>query len=190
MASVGRKAYEYRSEQVWGDLPVVHISVGGRQADGRYRLGRARGIIALGDIATGLVAIGGVAIGLFSAGGVAIGLVALGAVAIGLVAVGAVSIGLLAVGAVVLGLAAMGAVTVGLVVAGPRSPVGMAAAGALWAEDGRPAGGLCSATSSQEPGHHPCVEIGRNGGGFEDRLHAQARAHGHGHDRELDAGQG
>ncbi len=78
MASVGRKAFEYRSEQVWGDLPVVHISVGGRQADGRYRLWRARGIIALGDIATGLVAIGGVAIGLFSAGGVAIGLVALG----------------------------------------------------------------------------------------------------------------
>jgi hypothetical protein len=98
MASVGRKAFEYRSEQVWGDLPVVHISVGGRQADGRYRFGRARGIIALGDIATGLVAIGGVAIGLFSAGGVAIGLVALGGVAIGLVAVGAVSIGLLAVG--------------------------------------------------------------------------------------------
>ena len=46
-----------------GTLPVVHIAVGGRQADDRYRLGRARGIIALGDIATGLVAVGGVAIG-------------------------------------------------------------------------------------------------------------------------------
>lgn len=57
---------------------MVHVSVGGRQADGRYRLGRARGIIALGDVATGLVSVGGVAIGLFSVGGVAIGLVALG----------------------------------------------------------------------------------------------------------------
>jgi hypothetical protein len=45
---VGRKALEYRSEQVWGNLPAVHVSVEGHQADGRYRLGRARGIIALG----------------------------------------------------------------------------------------------------------------------------------------------
>jgi len=29
-----RRAVEYRSEQVWGTLPVVHVSVGGRQADG------------------------------------------------------------------------------------------------------------------------------------------------------------
>jgi hypothetical protein len=67
-----RQAIEYRSEQRWGDLPVVHVAVGGRQADGRYRPGRARGVIALGDVATGLVAVGGVAIGLFSVGGVAV----------------------------------------------------------------------------------------------------------------------
>jgi len=144
MASLGRRAMEYRSEQVWGDLPVVHVSVGGRQADGRYRLGRARGIIALGDVATGLVAIGGVAIGLFSVGGVAIGLVALGGVAIGLVAVGAVSIGLVAIGAVAMGLTAVGAVTVGLVGVGPRPPGGIAAARELWAERGR-RGGVCQA---------------------------------------------
>jgi hypothetical protein len=118
---------EYRSEQVWGDLPVVHVSIGGRQADGRYRLGRARGIIALGDIATGLVAVGGVAIGLFSVGGVAVGLVALGAVAIGLVAVGAVAIGLFAAGAVAIGLTAVGAVTAGLVGPGSRPPLGATA---------------------------------------------------------------
>src|SRR6266545_2127647 len=58
----------YRSKQVWGQLPVVHISVGGRQADGRYRLGRARGIIALDDVAIGLVAVGAVAIGLAAVG--------------------------------------------------------------------------------------------------------------------------
>jgi hypothetical protein len=112
---------EYRSEQVWGSLPVVHVSVGGRQANGRYRLGRARGVIAVGDVATGLVAVGGVAIGLVSLGGVAVGLVALGAVAIGLVAVGAVAIGLFAVGAVAIGLTAMGAVTAGVVM-GPQPP--------------------------------------------------------------------
>jgi hypothetical protein len=112
--AVGRRAREYRSEQTWGDLPVVHVSVGGRQADGRYRLGRARGIIALGDVAIGLVAVGGVAIGLFSVGGVAVGLVAVGGVAVGLVAIGAVAMGLTAVGAL----------TTGLVAAGPRLPVG------------------------------------------------------------------
>src|SRR5215218_8992464 len=117
--AVRRRAFEYRSEQVWGNLPVMHVAVGGRQTDGRYRPGRARGVIALGDVATGLVAVGGVAIGLFSVGGVAVGLVALGGVAIGLVAVGAVAIGLFAAGAVAIGLTAMGAVTAG-VVAGPR----------------------------------------------------------------------
>jgi hypothetical protein len=86
--AAGRRAMEYRSEQVWGDLPVVHVSVGGRQADGRYRLGRARGIIALGDVAMGLVAVGGVAIGLVAIGAVAMGLTAVGALTIGLVAVG------------------------------------------------------------------------------------------------------
>lgn len=67
--TVRRRAFEYRSDQVWGNLPVVHVAVGGRQADGRYRPGRAGGIIALGDIATGLMAVGGVAIGLISVGG-------------------------------------------------------------------------------------------------------------------------
>jgi hypothetical protein len=125
-----------------GGLPLVHVSVGSRQADGRYRPGRARGVIALGDVATGLVAVGGVAIGLFSVGGVALGLVALGGVAVGLVAVGAVSVGLLAVGAVAVGLTAVGAVTVGLVGAGPRPPLGATARGS-WAEDGgRRGGGL------------------------------------------------
>jgi hypothetical protein len=72
--AVRPRAMEYRSDHVWGSLPVVHVSVGGRQADGRYRLGRARGVIAVGDVATGLVAIGGVAIGLVSIGGAAVGL--------------------------------------------------------------------------------------------------------------------
>jgi hypothetical protein len=138
--AVRRRAMEYRSEQVWGDLPVVHVSVGGRQADGRYRLGRARGIIALGDVATGLVAVGGVAIGLFSVGGVAIGLVALGGLAVGFVAVGGVAVGLLAVGAVAMGLTAVGAVTAGFIGAVPRPPVGSATRQELLAKDSRRSG--------------------------------------------------
>jgi hypothetical protein len=138
--AVRRRAMEYRSEQVWGDLPVVHVSVGGRQADGRYRLGRARGIIALGDVATGLVAVGGVAIGLFSVGGVAVGLVALGGVAVGLAAVGGVAVGLVAVGAVAMGLTAVGAVTAGLVGPGPRPPVVSVTRAELLVEESRRSG--------------------------------------------------
>jgi hypothetical protein len=138
--AVGRRPMEYRSEQVWGDLPVVHVSVGGRQADGRYRLGRARGIIALGDVATGLVAVGGVAIGLFSVGGVAIGLVAVGGVAVGLVAIGGVAVGLVAIGAVAMGLTAVGALTIGLVAAGPRLLVGSVTRWESLVEDSRRGG--------------------------------------------------
>ena len=38
MAGGRRTAIDYHSKQVWGQLPVVHIAVGVRQADGRYRL--------------------------------------------------------------------------------------------------------------------------------------------------------
>lgn len=111
--SLGRKSFEYRSERKLAGRPFVHISVGGRGDDGRYRLGQARGLIAVGDIAVGLVAIGGVAIGLVSFGGIAIGLVALGAIALGLSATGAVAIGLTAVGAIAVGATTHGPVTVG-----------------------------------------------------------------------------
>jgi hypothetical protein len=130
---------EYRSEQAWGTLPVVHVSVGGRQADGRYRLGRARGVIALGDVTTGLVAVGGVAIGLFSVGGVAVGQAALGALAVGLVAVGGRGHRAVRGRAVAVGLTAVGPVTAGLLV-GPRPPGGIAPSGNLRAEDGRAGG--------------------------------------------------
>ena len=135
MAGGRRTAIDYHSKQVWGQLPVVHIAVGVRQADGRYRLGRARGIIDLGDIAIGLVAVGGVVIGPLSVGGVALGLVAVGAVAVGLAAVGAVSIGLLAVGAVAIGLTSVGVATAGLVF-GPRSAADRWLGGTCRVEDG------------------------------------------------------
>lgn len=74
---------EYRSDRRVGELPLIHVSVGGRDDDGRYRLGRARGIVALGDVAFGLVAVGGVSFGLVSVGGIAFGLVAIAGVAVG-----------------------------------------------------------------------------------------------------------
>lgn len=111
--NLGRKSFEYRTERMWAGRPFVHISLGGRGGDGSYRLGQARGLIAIGDVAVGLIAIGGVAIGLVSFGGVAIGLVALAGIALGLSATGAIAIGLTAVGAIAIGATSHGPVTVG-----------------------------------------------------------------------------
>ena len=62
--------YEYRSKCTLLGLPLVHIHLG-------YGLRRARGIIAIGNVATGLVAIGGFSAGLLSIGGLGIGLLTL-----------------------------------------------------------------------------------------------------------------
>lgn len=66
--------YEYRSKCTLLGLPLVHIHLG-------YGLRRARGIIAIGNVATGLVAIGGFSAGLLSIGGLAVGGVAFGLLA-------------------------------------------------------------------------------------------------------------
>lgn len=103
--------YEYRSQRTLFGLPLVHVNFGGRD---RW----ARGIIAIGNIATGAVALGGVALGLFSLGGVSLGLLALGAVSIGAVSIGGVSLGLLAWGGVAMGWLAVGGCAVGVYAAG------------------------------------------------------------------------
>lgn len=84
---------EYRSVRTWRGLPLVHVAMGGRGADGRFRVGRARGVIAVGGVAAGVVAVGGVAVGVLSVGAVGLGLLAIGAVAVGLLAVGVVALG-------------------------------------------------------------------------------------------------
>jgi hypothetical protein len=89
-------------------LPLWAIAIGPDWERGEMR-GHARGIFALGDMATGWFAFGGLARGLLAFGGLAIGLFAFGGAAIGLlVAVGGVAIGGLAFGG-----GAVGAVAVG-----------------------------------------------------------------------------
>ena len=103
----GRQSFEYKSKRTLFGLPLLHINCG-------PGLRWARGIIAIGNIATGLVALGGVSAGLLSLGGVSLGLLlALGGVAAGSIAMGAVAIGLLAWGGVSLGWLSMGGVAKG-----------------------------------------------------------------------------
>lgn len=108
----GRRHYEYKSKRTLFGLPLVHVNFG-------YGDHWARGIIAVGDIATGIVALGGVTVGLFTLGGVSLGLLlALGALSIGTVAIGGVALGLLAWGGIALGWLAVGGCAVGVYAAG------------------------------------------------------------------------
>ncbi len=104
--------YEYKSKRTLFGLPLVHVNFG---HDSRW----ARGIVAIGNVATGFVALGGVAFGLLTLGGVSIGLLlALGALSVGAVSIGGVSLGLLAWGGIVMGWLSVGGVSLGVYAAG------------------------------------------------------------------------
>ena len=108
------KRYTSRT-RVFG-WPLVHVALGPHGDEIR---GKAKGIIAVGDVAFGCFAAGGAAFGIIAMGGVAIGLVALGGGAIGLLAaLGGGSIGGLAVGGAAIGGVAQGGGAVGVIADG------------------------------------------------------------------------
>ena len=91
------KGIRRQSARKFCGLPLWAIAIGPDWEHGEMR-GHARGIFALGDIATGWFAFGGLARGLFAFGGLAIGLFAFGGAAIGIVlAIGGAAIGGLAI---------------------------------------------------------------------------------------------
>ncbi len=95
------------SQTLWG-LPIYDIAMGPDPDTGQLR-GHARGIIAIGDLATGLLAFGGLARGVVAIGGVAVGAVAFGGCALGLLlAFGGLAVGGLAVGGGAIGVVAIG----------------------------------------------------------------------------------
>lgn len=88
-------------------LPLYHIAIGPDFAAGQAR-GHAKGIIAIGDVATGWLAIGGLARGIVAIGGCALGVVALGGAAIGGLAIGGGALGIVALGGGAVGYYACG----------------------------------------------------------------------------------
>jgi hypothetical protein len=106
----------YKSEiEIFG-LPLVHIAFGPNESE---RMGKARGIIALGDQAVGFLAIGGLARGFIAIGGFAMGLIALGGFAFGLLgALGGFAIGGLACGGGAVGGIAVGGGAIGFIAQG------------------------------------------------------------------------
>jgi hypothetical protein len=91
-----------------GDIPFYDIAVGPDPTQGELR-GHAKGVIAIGDMATGVLAFGGLSRGVIAFGGLAAGLVSFGGLSIGILG----AIGGLAIGGLALGGAAVGGVAVG-----------------------------------------------------------------------------
>lgn len=101
-------AYEYKSKKTLFGLPLVHIHLG-------FGICRAKGIIAIGNIATGFVALGGLSVGLVSLGGFALGLLAIGGFAAALLlALGGFAAGLIALGGICVGVFSVGGVAIGV----------------------------------------------------------------------------
>lgn len=108
----GRWHYEYKSGRAWHGLPLVHINLCDRG------FARARGVVAIGNIATGVVAIGAVAAGLISVGALSLGLLALGAGALGVLSLGGIALGIFALGGIAAGYLAIGGISAGIYAVG------------------------------------------------------------------------
>lgn len=77
--------YEYKSRRTVGGLPLVHINVG----MGAYR---AKGVLAVGNLACGVVSLGFLSAGVLAVGPLAAGLLAIGGGAFGVYTIGGLSI--------------------------------------------------------------------------------------------------
>jgi len=98
----------WRARWSIANMPLYEIALG--SDPGRRQLrGHARGIIAIGDVASGVLAIGGYARGIVAIGGLAAGIVSFGGLSVGLLG----AIGGLAIGGLSLGGAAVGGIAVG-----------------------------------------------------------------------------
>ena len=102
-----RYHFEYKSKRTLFGLPLFHIHFG-------RGLCRAKGILAIGNIAQGVVAVGALAMGGIALGALSVGVFALGALAVALLAVGGVAVGGIAVGGLAVGLLAIGGLAVGI----------------------------------------------------------------------------
>lgn len=101
-----RPHYEYKSKKMVGSLPLVHVNIG----TGLYR---AKGIIAIGNMAQGCIAIGFLAMGGLSVGIFSVGLLTLACLAVGVLAYGTVAVGVISFGAFSIGIFSIGALSVG-----------------------------------------------------------------------------
>ena len=105
-----QRSIRRQSRQNLFGIPLYDIAFGPDLEAGELR-GHAKGIVAIGDVATGVLAFGGIATGGIAVGGLAFGLLSVGGCAVGLLGVvGGVALGGFAIGGVAIALKAIGGV--------------------------------------------------------------------------------
>jgi hypothetical protein len=109
----GQSFAEYKSDRTWFGLPLLHFTYGKCPETGKRVV--AKGVVAIGRLATGIVAIGQACFGLLAIGQLAIGiLLGLGQGTTGIFAAGQLAIGAyLALGQVAAGWIGIGQFAVG-----------------------------------------------------------------------------
>lgn len=115
--------YEYKSRKTWRGLPLVHINLAQRG------LCRAKGVVAVGNVATGLVAVGCFSLGLFSVGALGVGALTLGAMGLGVLSVGGIAVGAVAAGGCAIGWLALGGSALGVYAVGGAAAASKVAVG-------------------------------------------------------------
>ena len=139
--------YEYKSKKVLCGLPLIHINTG----RGFYR---AKGIIAVGNIATGVLSVGGLSMGIFSFGGVSAGGISIGGLSLALLfSLGGISAGFIAVGGLAAGFFAAGGLAAGVYALGGCAIASQIAAGGFaWGPVaiGEQVKGLCGFSISDQ----------------------------------------
>jgi hypothetical protein len=115
--AIGMLSIRRRSDYEYLGMPLWSIASGPDLAKGELR-GHAKGVLAIGDVATGIIAVGGLARGVIAIGGFAIGIVAVGGFAIGGFAFGGLAIGAIALGGGAVGWVAIGGAAAGFYAVG------------------------------------------------------------------------
>ena len=105
----------YTSNIVLFGLPLVQVALG---PHGDEKIGRARAIIAIGDVARGWIAMGGRSLGIIALGGIAVGVVSLGGLSVGLLSTGGLALGGLVAGGGAVALVANGGFAAGVIAQG------------------------------------------------------------------------
>lgn len=125
--AIASLTYQYESKRKFLGMPLLSISIGFDDPDGKPR--HARGVIAIGNKATGFVALGifrarglfvvaPIAVGLGAVSIAGIGLICVSVVGLGIVSVSVFAVGYLAVGILALGYKCVGIVAIGHEVVG------------------------------------------------------------------------
>lgn len=120
----GGYVYEYKSRRTLWGLPLVHINLG-------PGLRKARGIVAVGNVAQGVLACGGISLGVISVGGISVGALTLAGLGAGLLVLAGLAVGVIALGGLAVGWFALGGMAVGVYAIGGYAQASRIAAGGL-----------------------------------------------------------